>query len=274
VQSLTKTLGVQLSVLEKGPVFPQRTNNLDAYDYYLRGVEQWYALTPNAFASSREMLEKAIALDSGYADSYAMLSLVCLMESIFQWDTDPHGVDRAEELARKAVLLDDSNASAYAIRGWIASLRNRPDQAVTDGKRAITLDPNFSFAYIALSETLNGLEKPKEALAYAQKAMRLDPKHPELYSLDVGVAYNQMGSYREALDALKAGPANNPWIHANLIYAYTELGRERDARAEAVKVLRVAPKFSVEVATMKTPDYWDTPFGRHFLDDMHRAGLK
>jgi adenylate cyclase len=46
VQSLITTLGLQLSMLEKGIVIPQRTNNLEAYDHYLRGFEDSLGTTP------------------------------------------------------------------------------------------------------------------------------------------------------------------------------------------------------------------------------------
>jgi hypothetical protein len=53
-----------------------------------------------------------------------------------------------------------------------------------------------------------------------------------------------------------------------------ELGREQDARAEAAKVLRLSPKFSLEMAKKTYPGDWSSPSKRHFLDDLHKAGLK
>ncbi len=274
VRGLIATLGLQLAVLEKGFVVPDRTNNLEAYDYFLRGYELFVVLTPDAIASSGKMFEKAIALDPGYADAYTHLALVHFMDYVWQSDTDSHALDRAEELARKAVSLDDSNADAYATLGFVTAYKGRPNEAVADGKRAIALDPNNAFAYFALSKISIILAKPEETLTYAQKALRLDPNHPERYSNEMGIAYNQMGRYREALDALKAGRPNDPWTHAHLIYAYTELGREQDARAEAAEVLRLAPRFSLEGVRKIIPVNWDTPVGRHYLDDLRKAGLK
>jgi hypothetical protein len=76
VQSLTTTLGLQLSMLEKGWLIPQRTKNLEAYDYFLRGFEEFIGLTPDGFARSRKMFGKAIALDPDYADAYALSGFV------------------------------------------------------------------------------------------------------------------------------------------------------------------------------------------------------
>jgi adenylate cyclase len=69
VQGLVRTLGLQFSMFEHGHglVIPQRTNNLEAYDYYLRGFEGWMTSTPEGWAEARKMYEKAVTLDPGYA---------------------------------------------------------------------------------------------------------------------------------------------------------------------------------------------------------------
>ena len=150
-------------------------------------------------------------------------------------------------------------------------IKDQHDRAIADGKRAVSLDPNSAFAWIALAD-INDAEcvfpagisarwatsKPEEVLAYAQKAIRLDPRHPENYSMPEGVAYNRLGRYAEAVDALKRSDQNNPWVHVNLVYAYSELGREQDARAEAAEVLRLSPRFSLEEVE-RMPGNWQGP---------------
>jgi adenylate cyclase len=274
VRSLTTTVGLQLSVLEKAMIYPQETKNLEAYDYLLRGLEDALSPTPVAFVSARTMFEKAISLDPGYADAYASLSMLHLWSHLVQRDIEPDALDRADELAHRAVLLDDSNSNAYAVLGWVAAFRNHPDQAIADGERAITLDPNCAFAYLALSDISGDTGKPEAQLAYAKKAMRLDPSHPEPYFLEIGWAYLVTGRYREAIDALTGAQADQPFTHVGLSYAYMELGREQEAKGEAAKVLRLSPKFSLEMVKKTYPGDWNSPPKRHFLDDLHKAGLK
>ena len=217
-------------------------------------------------------------LDGRYADAYSALAFVNWLEYAWQWDSDPHPLDRAEDLARKAVLLDDSNAGAYAVRGWVAALKNRVDEAVADGQHAVALDPNSASNYQALSDIYNWVGKPGAALAAAYKGMRLDPIHPESYALQIGSADNALWRYSDALKALKAGLAanetlsNNPWVHVALIETYSELGRAQDARLETAEVMRVAPKFSLEAVKRRYASC-DCQTDQHFYNNLRKAGL-
>jgi adenylate cyclase len=276
VQSLIATLNLQLPLLEKGYVVPQRTNNLEAYDYFLRGFEYFLNLNPqDGVAKVRTMFEKAIELDPRYADAYANLGMSYVLSYLWQWEKDPGLLDRAAELANKSIALDDSESLAYSVRGWVAAVKGERDNAIADSKRAVLLDPNSAFACVALAD-INEilLLNSEEALTYAQKAIRLDPRHPENYLMQEGVAYNNMRRYAEAVDALKKAKQNNPWVHVHLVYTYSELGREQEARAEVAEVLRISPGFSVEQVKQIVPRNWQEPGVQRFLADLRKAGLK
>jgi adenylate cyclase len=278
VGSLTTTLGLQLPILEKGAVITQRTDNLEAYDYLLRGYAAFFDPTPDALANAATMFEKAMALDRRYADAYSALAFVNWVEYAWQWDSDPHPLDRAEELARKAVFLDESNAEAHAVRGLVAALKSRVDEAIADGQRAVALNPNSAFNYQALSDIYNWVGKPGAALTAAYKGLRLDPNHPDSYALQIGSAYNALWRYTQALTVLQAGLAaneglsNNPWVHVALIETYSELGHRQDARLQATEVMRVAPKFSLE-AVKRRYATCDCQTDQHFYDNLREAGL-
>jgi adenylate cyclase len=273
VQGLTTTIGLQLPMLESGIIVRQRTNNLEAYDYLLRGLEGMVNQIPNDFARSGKMLEKAIALDPNYADAYALLANLDLVE--YAWNSDQGELDRAQASARQALARDDSDPLAYAVLGMVLNFSGHPEEAFVVEKRAVTLDSNNPVAYRALSEISAVLGKPEQDLLYAQTAMRLDPNHAGNYSFDAGVAYNLLGRYREAAAAFnESSETNNPWLHLGLIMAHTELGQEDDARAEARQVLRLAPKLSLADIRKILPWDWSTPVHKRFLDDLRKAGLK
>jgi TolB-like protein len=68
VQKIVTTLNLQLTLREQGYLVRKRTDNLEAYDYYLRGLEYWVRLTKEANAQAVQMFERAIELDPTYAE--------------------------------------------------------------------------------------------------------------------------------------------------------------------------------------------------------------
>ena len=101
-----------------------------------------------------------------------------------------------------------------------------------------------------------------------------------------GGPYNYMGHYAEAAEALNgcensrvnwqnSGGAYNPATHVGLVFAYSQLGREQEARNEAAEVLRVSPGFSLEKMQQRSSGVnWQNPKGQYFLAVLRKAGLK
>src|ERR1700675_427466 len=133
VQSLAATLHLQLTVLQRGWLLPQRTKNLEAYDYFLRGFQSLLSPTADGLAKGRTMFEKSLELDPGYADAYEALAVSYFLGAIWPFDNAPGVLDRAAELAEKAITLDDTEAGAYAVRGWIEGIKGQHDRAIADG---------------------------------------------------------------------------------------------------------------------------------------------
>ena len=90
----------------------KHTDNLEAYDSFLRGVEYFWRFTKEANAQARQMFEKAIALDPQYAEAYAWLGWTYWLEWVLRWSADPQTLERALALAQQALALDDSLPSS------------------------------------------------------------------------------------------------------------------------------------------------------------------
>jgi adenylate cyclase len=114
VQKIVTTLKLQLTLGEQGYIVRKHTDNLEAYDAFLHGLEYHSRFTKEAIAQERQMLEKAIALDPQYAEAYAYLSLTYHLEWGFRWSADPQTLERALALAHQAVALDDSLPGAHS----------------------------------------------------------------------------------------------------------------------------------------------------------------
>jgi adenylate cyclase len=270
------TLGLLLKLDEMNlPHFGKArpTENLEAFDDYLRGVESTSLGTQADSEKGRQWIEKAIALDPQYAEPYAQLGWILMLSAWNQWSTNPLAdLKHATESGQKALTLDDTNSTALALLCESDWMQLRYDQAVADGERAVAINPNYAGGFFSLSDALNVYSRPDAAIRAAQKAIRLDPTGKDLYSYDIGVAYVEMGRYEDAVPILKESLTAFPHIlisHECLIAAYVELGRDEDARAEAKEILRMSPQFTL--ASVPAPG---RAFGKLMQDDLVKAGLK
>ncbi len=221
------------------------------------------------------MCERAIELDPSFAGAYAILSHTHWRDWRNQWSEDPQPLERAFEAAQKAVALDDSLPLAHTYLAWAYLWRKQHEEAIAEGQRAISLDPNFAEGYSRMGEILSYAGRPEEALGSVKTAMRLDPHYPPNYLLHLGNVYYAMGTYEEAIAALKKSLTRNPEVMgANLLLAVilSELGRKEEAQTHMAEVLRHSPHASMKVQRERYP-FKDQAVLERYLEALRKAGL-
>jgi adenylate cyclase len=151
------------------------------------------------------------------------------------------------------------------------------DKALAEAEKAVSLGPNSALAYFALACALHYSERFQEAIPFFEKSLRLSPI-PVSSGLWViqGHAYRQLGQYEEAVAAykklLQVYP-NHLGAHLGLAATYLFMGREKEARAEAAEVLRIDPKFSVEIYASTSP-FKSQRATDNFIEPLRKLGLK
>jgi TolB-like protein/DNA-binding winged helix-turn-helix (wHTH) protein/Tfp pilus assembly protein PilF len=276
VQRIVTTLNLEFTLVHQGWQFTRHTDNPEAYDDALRGLEYLETPTKEGNLKARQMFEKAIELDPKYASAYADVGFLYLEDWIFQSSNDPRTLDRALQLEQQAIALDDSRAAAHRILSEVCLQKKQYEQATAEAERAIALDPNSAEGYNQLAQIMAFSGKPAEVIGLEEKAIRLDPRSRDYYLLLEGAAYTLMGRHEEAIPLLKQHLTRYPndlYSHATLIIDYVELGREQEARAEAAEVLRINPRFSIAVWRQKSPQKNRALLERN-LADLGKAGLK
>jgi adenylate cyclase len=219
VQKIVTTLKLQLTLEEHGFIVRKHTDNLEAYDAVLRGVEYYWRTTKEANAQARQMFEKALALDPQYAEAYAWLSYTYWVEWAWRWSADPQTLEHALALAQQAVALDDSLPFAHSLLSIVYAQQQQYEQAIAEGERSIALDPNNADSYANLAEALNWAGRPEEVVQLVAQAMRLNPHYPPDYLFRLGWAYDMTGRYAEAIATMKEVISRSP----NFLTAHTSL---------------------------------------------------
>jgi len=255
------------------------TENLNAYDFLLRGREYLSRFTKEANTQARQMYEKAIELDPQYAEAYAAVGWSYFLDWALQWSQDPQSLERASELAQKAITLDDSLPGAHILLGYVSLWKNRQhDLAIAEGERALALDPNNAEGYTTLANILTFAGRPEEAIVLLEKGMRLNPRAPNyfFYLFELGHAYHWLGQYEKAITLQKRVLLLNPnhfIAHLELAEIYNELGREEEARAEVAEAVKLNPQYSLEALRERHP-YKDPAALERYLAAMRKAGMK
>ncbi len=219
VQKIVTTLKLQLTLQEQGYLVRKHTDNLEAYDFLLRGIEPFFRFTQETNAQARQLFEKAVALDPQYAEAYAYLSWTYWREWGFRWSVAPQTLERALALAQQALALDDSLPIAHSLLSDVYMMKQQYDQAIAEGERAIALDPNDADSYAFEAQVLTRAGRPEDALRTMEQALRLNPRSPPWYLFELGLAYRLTGRYAEAIATLKEALSRSP----NLLSAHAQL---------------------------------------------------
>ena len=275
-QKIVAALAVKLTEDEQKRLVRKYTDNMEAYDALLQGLEYKNHYTKEANLQARQMFERAIDLDPEFALAYALLGLTHAQEWSLGWSQDPQSLEQAIELAQRAIALDDSLPLGHNVLGGVYLWRKQHEQAIAELEKAIALSPSDADGIAGLGDILNWAGMPEEAIGLVTKAMRLNPMYPTWYLWNLGHAYFLMGRYEEAIETLKRVLDRNPYFlppHAYLAASYSELGRHEEAREEAAEVMKLSPQTSTEAWRQRLP-YRDQAVLERLFDSLRKAGLK
>ena len=278
-EHVTVALQVKLTEGEQARIRRRHTDNPEAYEYFLRGLEVFRTFTKEANDRARKLFEKAAELDPNYAHVWQTIGRTHYRDARFGWsDTPAQSLALAEELAQKTLAVDDSDAAAYALLSLVYMTRRQHDEAVAYAEKALALAPNFADvqAMLALPFLYSG--KPEEAIELVKNAMRLSPYYPSWYLPVLGHAYRLTGQYEEAIALLESWRARaNPRSalpYLFLAFTYEEVGQGEEAQVAVAELLKRNPKASIKgYAKSKLFAYKDPAEIERVLDSLRKAGL-
>lgn len=275
-KKIVDALAVTLTKGEKDRLGRKYTNNVDAYDYLLRGWTYFSRYTKRANDLARLMFQNAIDLDAGFAYAYVGLGSTYYEDWSHQWSPDPQNLDRAFELAKKALALNENLAEAHGLLGHVHVWRKDHNKAIAAKKKVIALDPNNALGYVDLAQILLWADRAEEAIELVEQGMRLNPYYPAKYLWVLGFAYGALERYEEAIVAQKRALTLNPDYlasHAALAAFYILTGQEYEANAAAEEIRRISPQLTLKVYRERLP-FKDKVKLERFLNSLSKSGLK
>ncbi len=275
-KEIVSSLAVKLTEDEKKSIASAPTDNVEAWEYRLRGSEYFARATKEGNAQARQMYEKAIKLDPGFSVAYLDLGWTYVSDWVFQWRQDQEALKKASELAQKSLFLNDSLPGAYRLLGALCAWRKEYDEGITALERALTLDPNDAESYAALARIYIFSGRPKDAVGLIEKAIHLNPAHPAWYLSVLGMAHLMMKVDDKATGAFKQAIQQNPNFlppHVFLAAIHSRQGNNDEARTEVAEVLRISPGYTLERFAEMIP-IADQEFMSNVLDSLQKVGLR
>ncbi len=198
--SIVAALRLVLTEDEKRAI-EKPTANVEAYEFYLRGRQFFHQHRRRAHEFARQMFERAIELDPGYALAHAGVADCCSF--LYQYfDASQQNLRRAEAASRRALELAPQLAEAHAARGLAVSLTGQFDEAEREFQEAMRLDPkSFEAAYFYARSCL-AKGDAAEAIKWFERAIAVRPDDFAALMIMSG-AYEGIGKKEEATKATR-----------------------------------------------------------------------
>jgi TolB-like protein/predicted Zn-dependent protease len=270
-------LAVTLKANEQERLFRRHTENLEAYDTFLR-ARRLLALTrdPGVLAKRKRLFERVIEVDPGFAGGYAGLSFHYARRVRQDRSTSRKAdIDRAFDLAQQAVAADDTFGWSYVALGSAYLMKGEHDRAIAAIREAIRIQPSDADAQVFLGYYLHWAGRAKEAIDAVKRAARLNPKARRHIQF-LGMAYVTAGQYADAIVTFNQRYSLLARVGSNslafLAAAYAATGQDEKARAAMQVFLDKHPGFTL--SNYHHPRLYKRPEDRdRYLNLLRKAGL-
>jgi len=248
-QRIVEALKVSLTDSEKQSLAKKPTDDLRAYDFYMRGREYLNKRGKKNNEAAIRMFENALAIDPDFASSYAGLAEAYAY--MYEWyDGSPTWLGKAIEMNQKALSLDPTSLEAKFGIAMVYFYQKRLAEAKRVLVGILQEDSQFYPAYIRLgmiSEVSNNLDS---ALRYYRTASERRP-HDEEPWVHLDMIHRKMGDVPAAEEAaMKVIEVTSRKLEASLddiivmsrlAKAYARFGGKAEANATLKRVFEIDP---------------------------------
>jgi len=275
-QEIVAALKLKLTAGEQDRLAPRRGINVEAYEFYLRGREQAWAANRASNVAARGLLERATAIDPGYAAAHAVIAYTHVLDYVNAWSGDPLDSLRIGlETAQRAVGMAGDEPIAHFALGMACLWSRQLDLAKAEAERCIALSPNSGEFLRLMAHVQIFSGDPASAIETLKTYMRLDPHYTEIALQFLADARFSLGEYEQAIAAIEQRLARNPQsetAYALLASCYGHLGRSDECRQAWEQALRINPKFSIERRRRVLPFRNPEDFERR-VEGLRKSGL-
>jgi serine/threonine protein kinase/tetratricopeptide (TPR) repeat protein len=241
--AIVDNLKVSLLKAEKDALLKRYTEDIEAYNLYLKGIYFLRMYTAEGFQEAIKYFEQTLKKDPNYA--LAHYGLAEVFYAISYWaNVPPHeAYPKAKEYATKAIAIDDDVGEAHAALGLVYTFYDwNWEEAERKMTKALELNPSSAIVHLSYSWFLSLTERHEEAIFEVKRAQELDPLSPLIIS-SIGLACIYGSQFDKAIDELREGMSLAPDFY--LIHYYSGLAyRAKSMLNEAIAEMEKAVELS------------------------------
>ncbi len=189
-RKIAAALRVTLTPQEQAELAAKPTENLQAYDLYLRGKSYARRWTRQDLEFARQMFENATTLDPRFALAYAAIANVCGLY-YYICGRDPVWMERAKVASERATELGPHLPEVDVARAWVLYAGGQIDETIQVVRQAIARKPDCEGGYYVLCRALFSAGRYQELAEIAEVAIQAS-----------GEDYNVFSPIQNALGAL------------------------------------------------------------------------
>jgi non-specific serine/threonine protein kinase len=180
-RKIAEALRVTLSPQEQAALAVKPTDNLQAYDLYLRGRSYARRLTRQDMEFAFQMFQNAAALDPNFALAYAAMANVCALHH-YNYGRQPAWMERARVAAERASALQPNLPEADVARAWVLHTSRNHDEAITVVRKALERKPDCEGAQYLLGRALFASGRYQELAEVAETLIQAAGEDYNVYS--------------------------------------------------------------------------------------------
>lgn len=224
-QKIAHALHTNISATQQVALEDRPTQNLQAYEAYLRGRQLVEERIGQSIIEAKKYLKQAIELDPNFAQAYVKLGEAYYLLVEYASEDSKTNYALAWEQCEKAKAINPNLAEVYGLECTLNHYdKGDIDKARQAYEKAISLNPNYADVYFWYSHAVIEIEKdfPK-ALSILENAVRLNPLSPKFINR-MGHSLEATGQFDAAVKTFKKGIALAPehiFLPRNLTFLYT-----------------------------------------------------
>jgi len=248
-RKIAEALRIKLSRQEQDAIASKPTDNLQAYDLYLRGRSYARRLTRQDLEFALQMLENAVSQDPKFALAYAAIANVCAYYHA-HYAREDAWMQRARAAAEKAMTLHPGLPEVMVAQAWILYAKGQYDEMIVILRNVIARKPDCEGAYYLLLRGLYASGKYQDVANIAEQAIEASGTDYNVYvpimnSLGaLGKADLQSKIRQRVIQAMEAQVREIPEdARARILLGayYAEDGRIEDAMRESNLAMTLRP---------------------------------